>query len=154
MSAKANPPARRPSARGFTLPEVLATMVLIGIVLPACMRGLSLSLAASTDARRKLEATALAENKLAEITATTLWQSQTGTTTGDFSPDFPEYSWEATSYTVDTDLAEVQVYVFWTSRGAVKSVSLSTMVFTAAGTGAASTATGTGPSIAPTGGTP
>src|SRR5688500_7535196 len=63
--------------RGFTLAEVLATLVLVGLVLPAVMKGISLALAASDDARRRVEAVGLAENKLTELTAD---MSTSGTT--------------------------------------------------------------------------
>ena len=41
----------RIARRGFTLIEVLATLVLLGIVMPVAMRGVSLALAASSIAR-------------------------------------------------------------------------------------------------------
>ena len=50
--------------RGFTLVEVLATLVLLGIILPIAMRGVSMAMAAASNARRTAEATSLAEAKL------------------------------------------------------------------------------------------
>src|SRR4051812_36551163 len=56
-------------ARGFTLVEVLTAATLMAIVLPVAMYGVSVSLAASTMARRQAEAATLAEGKLEELAA-------------------------------------------------------------------------------------
>ena len=62
-------PRRRPATRrgGFTLIEVLATMLLLGIVLPVAMRGVSVALSAAGTARHLSEAAVLAEAKLNEL---------------------------------------------------------------------------------------
>ena len=119
----------------FTLPEVLATLVLIGLVLPAVMKGVSLALAASDDARRRVEAVGLAENKLAELAADiSLNQGGGGGGSGDFGEEAPGYRWEATTATVDTSLTEMQVRVTWTARGAERGVTLSTYAYAASST--------------------
>ena len=139
-------PPRRNGA--FTLPEVLAALVLIGLVLPAVMKGVSLALAASDDARRRVEAVGLAENKLAEMTADAMSSQGSGGGSGDFGDEAPGYQWEATTASVDTSLTEISVRVTWTARGAERGVSLSTYAY--AGTGTSTESTGaTGP-----GGTP
>ena len=60
--------------RGLTLVEVLATIVMTGIVLPAAMQGISMCTAASVAARHRSEAAALGEAKLTELIATGDWQ--------------------------------------------------------------------------------
>src|SRR4051794_38319604 len=61
---------RRAMRAGFTLIEVLATLVLLGIILPAAMRGVSIGLAMASHARHVTEAAQLAEAKLNELVAT------------------------------------------------------------------------------------
>jgi type II secretory pathway pseudopilin PulG len=128
-------------ARAFTLPEVLATLLLTGIVLPAVMHGISLSMAACDEARRKVEATALAENKLAELQAQLTNNLQAGTSSGDFGSDWPAYRWESevAARSEATDLAELQVRVVWNGRGVDRFVSVSTMVYVGTGTSTDST---------------
>jgi len=113
-------------------------------VLPIAMKGLSLALAASDDARSRLEATALAENKLWELSDAALLQSgTTGTTAadgGDFGEAYPGYEWEASSESVDVDLTEVRVRVYWTARGNTKFVGLCSLVYTGGTAGTATSA--------------
>ena len=135
---------------GFTLMEVLAAIVLVGIVVPVAMEAISLSMRGASDAKRKVEAAMLAENKLTELTAGLAMQSMGtgmasgGAMAGDFAPDWPEFRWEAARSEREVDLSEIQVRVIWTSRGEDRFVSLSTMVYT--GTGMTTDAMGgTGP---------
>src|ERR1700733_2966996 len=89
--------SRRVRARchsGFTLIEVLATLLLMAIVLPAIMHGFTLSTSAATTARHRTEAAALAESKLNELVGTNQWQN--ASQQGDFQPDWPDYTWSAT----------------------------------------------------------
>jgi general secretion pathway protein I len=137
--------ASRPS-RGFTLPEVLAALVLIAVVLPAVVQGVSLALAACDDAKRKVEAAGLAETKLAEMTVETMQQLSSSGGSGDFSPLHPEYRWQAETVEADTDLTELTVRVAWTARGSERIVELSTFVFTGTSgtTSSSSAASGAG----------
>ena len=66
---------RRSGRAGFTLVEVLATLVLLGIVVPVAMRGVSVALAAAQTAKRTAEATSLAQSKLNEMIADGSWQT-------------------------------------------------------------------------------
>ena len=116
---------------GFTLVEVLAAMLLVGIVLPAVMKGITLSQAAGSDARRRTEAAGLAEGKLAELISTDAWQD--GDSSGAF-PDAPEYRWEfvAGPWADDTSgasIQQLQLRVIWTARSREDSVTLSTLAF-------------------------
>ena len=122
-------PSRRAA---FTLPEVLTALALVGIVLPVALSAVSLALNVSADARRKVEATALAETQLATMSAEVMANAAlpNGAQAGDFGQDHPLYRWEASAVIVETDLTELQVKVFWQSRGQDRSVALSTLVFT------------------------
>ena len=68
--------------RGFTLLEVLATLVLVGIILPAVMHGISLATIAAGEAKHKVEAVSLAQTKLAELTADFQTLNQPGASSG------------------------------------------------------------------------
>ncbi|MEA2710205.1 MAG: putative rane protein [Phycisphaerales bacterium] len=111
--------------RGFTLVEVLATLVLLGIILPVAMRGVSMSMAAASSARHTAEATALAEAKLNQLVADGTWAS--ATLSGDFSPDQPEYQWACVTATRDYGLTEVAVRVAWTERGLPREMIVATL---------------------------
>jgi prepilin-type N-terminal cleavage/methylation domain-containing protein len=126
----------RPSHRAFTLVEVLVAIALTGIILAVAMNGISIALFASGDARHKLEATSLAESKLADMTAGLLLQMNSAGGTGDFGPEWPDYRWEATSGASQEipDLTDLQVRVVWRARGADRWVALSTQVYTGLGT--------------------
>ncbi len=116
--------------RGFTLVEVLAALMLMAIVLPAVMQGVSLSTAAATAARRRSEAAGLAGSKLAEIVSTGQWQG--GGLSGDFGDDWRDYRWEATVQpwsedTTDAGLQQIDLRVSWLFRGRDASVTVSTL---------------------------
>jgi prepilin-type N-terminal cleavage/methylation domain-containing protein len=113
--------------RGFTLLEVLATLVLIGIVIPVAMNGVSLSLNTASSARNKAQAASLAEAKLNEI----ILMGDTGMlgTSGDFGVDFPGFRWMSESVTRDYDVTEVALVIYWTERGQEQSLLVSTMTY-------------------------
>lgn len=125
--------SRRRAARrrGVTLVEVLATLVMTAIVLPAAMQGISACTAASGVARQRSEAAALAEAKLAELLATGEWQY--GGLSGDFGEAWPEYQWEgsAAAWSADPTMTELSVRVAWTSRLIEREVVLTTLVYQA-----------------------
>lgn len=127
-------------ARAFTLVEVLATLVLLGIVVPVAMRGVSLALAAATTARRTAEAATLAESKLNELIADGSWQ--TSGTTGSFAPDHPEYTWTCENVSRDYNMNEVRLQVKWVQRGAERTLDVSTLVYPSASATGSTTTTG------------
>ena len=124
--------------RGFTLVEVLATLVLLGIVVPVAMRGVSIALAAAATARHTAEAATLADAKLNELIADGTWE--TSGTTGDFEPDHPSYTWTCENLSRDYGTSEVVLHVKWLQRGAERTLSISTLVH-------ASTSSGTSMSL-------
>jgi prepilin-type N-terminal cleavage/methylation domain-containing protein len=114
--------------RGFTLVEVLATIVLMAIVLPVAMHGVSLCLASAQAARQRTEAAGLAESKLNELLATGDWQY--GLLSGDFGEAWPQYKWSGSAGAwEDASLQELSVRVYWTSRGQEREVVVTTLVF-------------------------
>ena len=118
-------PARRPS--GFTLMEVLAAVILVAIVLPVAMQGISLAASVAGMARHKAEAAVLAQSKLHELQATREWQG--GNLNGDCGEDHPEFHWQAVlSPWQTTTLQQLDVQVSWTSGGREQSVIVSTLV--------------------------
>ena len=131
--------AWRRNSAGFTLVEVLATLVLLGIVVPVAMRGVSMALAAASTARRTAEAASLAQAKLNELIIDGTWQ--TSGTTGDFSPDHPEYRWTCANAARDYGTYEVALTVTWTQRGRERSLSLTTLVYPDAYSGTTDTST-------------
>jgi hypothetical protein len=103
--------------------------VLVAIILPVAMSGFSLALRVADESRRQSEASALAQNKMAEIIACQLWQG--GVLSGDFAPDQPEYRWVGQVVNWQTtSLRQIDVRVSWDSRGREHSVTLSTLVYT------------------------
>lgn len=115
---------------GFTLMEILAALVLIGVVLPAVMKGLSMASILASDSSRKYEALNLAQSRLAEVLLTGDWQS--GSETGNFEPDYTGYTWTVeTSDWTQADLKQVNVTVFWYQRNRPREIHLSTLVYDA-----------------------
>lgn len=121
---------RQHSSRGFTLIEVLAALLVIGIVLPVAMEGISLAVNAGSSARRRTEAAALAESKLAEIALTPTLTD--GSTAGEFGPAHPDYRWNVQVLTRDSIIQEATVIVTWTERGAEAALALSTFIYAGA----------------------
>jgi len=117
----------RQSPRGFTLIEILATLLLLGIVMPVAMRGISIALASADHARHVSEAAALAETKLNDLL--TQGVSSASGLTGDFSPDHPEYQWSYQSAPRDFNVNEVQLRVTWLERGQPRTFDLSTLSY-------------------------
>jgi len=110
---------RRQQPRGFTLIEVLATMVLLAIVIPVVMRGVTVSLAAADKAKHISTAASLAESKLNDLLTQSLTTGSGGgsTMSGNFAPDHPDYQWKYDSVSRDYGVTEVQLKITWLERG-------------------------------------
>ena len=115
---------------GFTLIEVLATLVLLAIILPVAMKGISLATRTGSVAKHRTTAAALAETKLNEILATEAWRD--GTQAGDFGTEWPDYEWNADVHEWEgTTVRQVDVYVTWNTEARnERGVVLSTLVYT------------------------
>jgi type II secretory pathway pseudopilin PulG len=75
--------------KAFTLIEVLASFVLMAIIIPVAMKGVSLSTRLTAKSKQQVEAASLARTKLAEILASEEWKN--GNESGDFGEDWPIY---------------------------------------------------------------
>lgn len=119
---------RRSGAPAFTLIEVLATLLLLAIVLPVIMRGISMATSAGSLAKQRSDAYGLCESKLNELLAT--GQYQYGNLSGDFSPDYPQYRWTAQVLDwTDPNVEQLDVHVLWNSRNSQQDIVLSSLVY-------------------------
>jgi general secretion pathway protein I len=120
----------RPAA--FTLVEVLAALLLVAIVVPVVMQGVSLATGAASAAKRRTEAASLAQSKMAELLATRRWQG--GALSGRFDADdghnAGDYGWRA-EVTPSTEpyVKELAVRVTWDRNDGEQSVTLTTLVY-------------------------
>ncbi len=115
------------TARGFTLIEVLMTMLVLAVVLPILMEGISLSLHAASSSRHKTEAANLAQDELNQLTSTGMWNSQQ---TGDFGTDHPGYTWTCQTADQDYGVTEVRLTVAWAEQGQPRQLTVATMTQT------------------------
>jgi len=122
------PIARRRRESGFTFVELLATVVLIGIIMPVAMRTIALCTSLAGQSRKETEAVSLARTRLTELVTSGDWQS--GSRAGDFGSDWPGYRWtvEASNWT-DAIVSQIDLTVHWQSRGRDRSVTLSTLAY-------------------------
>ena len=111
--------------RAFSLIEVLAALVLLGIVLPAAMRGVTLSLSAASTARHMQEATQLAERQINTLLAA---RDMTVLGSGGTFEDRPRYQWELTVANAGGELVEATVTILWLERGQERSRSMTTFI--------------------------
>jgi prepilin-type N-terminal cleavage/methylation domain-containing protein len=131
--------ARGKGRRGFTLVEVLVAIVLMALVIPAAMRGVTIAAKAGELAKHRTEASALAASKLQEIVGTQLWEN--GALNGDFSQEgYDQYTWQAelvqwnqpgfaANDIQPQTLQQLDLKVSWKSGKGVESLVVSTLVY-------------------------
>ena len=112
--------------RGFTLIEAMCALLLVGIVLPVAMRGLSVALQATSSADHLGQATELCRSKLAELGAAVDESNFSG---GGQFPDQPAYTWQSTYTTRGDGTDELSCTVTWQQRGEQRSMTLTTLVY-------------------------
>jgi prepilin-type N-terminal cleavage/methylation domain-containing protein len=113
---------------GFTFIELLATIVLIGIIMPVSMRSIGLCTRLGGHSRRQIEAASLARTKLTELTVSGDWK--TSEKSGDFGTDWPGYRWTAAvSNWTDSVVSQLDLTVTWQSQGQQRSLTFSTLVY-------------------------
>ena len=123
-----NPVEGRGRPGGFTFIELLATVVLIGIIMPVAMGSISLCTRLGGQSRRQIEAACLANTKLTELRVTGDWDS--GNQRGEFEDEWSDYQWKATVVGwTDTTMRQLDVTVTWLSQGKQRSVTLSTLIY-------------------------
>ncbi|NLF39073.1 prepilin-type N-terminal cleavage/methylation domain-containing protein [bacterium] len=124
---------RRRRNRGFTLVEVMAAVVVMGIGISAVMILLAKSTAAINLSRGVTMQTSLARLAMVEV-ENKYWRKQKDKveTSGDFGPDFPEYTFEVViSEGIDERtpaLDQVDVIVYWQRSRAVREYRLTTFL--------------------------
>jgi type II secretion system protein I len=123
---------RKRASTGFTLIEVLVTLLVLSIALPPIMEGVQLATKAASIAKRRDEAAGLADSKLMEIVADQTWQ--TGNSSGDFAPDWPNYHWQSSvnawaDDNTNMNLEQLDVTVNWSQDNREQTITVSTLVF-------------------------
>jgi len=114
-------------AKGFTLIEVLITMVLVVVGLVLLTQAVSAGLRAMSVSDRSSQALFLMQQKITEIENTPFSTLQSGT--GDFSPDNPDYAWQIDVTTTDLEnLRQVQLTVSWTQDNTTRSLSITKLI--------------------------
>ena len=123
-----NKAARERRQGGFTFAELLATVVLIGIIMPVAMQTIALCTRLAGLSRKDIEAASLARTKLTELTASGDWQSSGKA--GDFGSNWPGYRWTAeVSNWTDSVVSQIDLAVHWQSQGRERSLTLSTLAY-------------------------
>jgi type II secretion system protein I len=121
------------SVRGFTLIEVLVTLLLIGIVIPAIMHAITAAAAAGNSARHRNDAASLANSQLASIILA-VSQGQNPNLTGELEQDGFNYYWQATitPWNQDTSsmgIQDIDLTMKWTDGGRNESMTVSSLAY-------------------------
>jgi hypothetical protein len=123
--------ARRRSAAGFTLAEVLAALLFMAIVIPVAIEAMHIASRAGTVSERKGEAARVAQRLLAETLVTTNWSQavQGGTVT----EGQRQFAWTMHSDPWNQDpnqnvIRQLSVEVKFAAQGQNFSVLMSTLV--------------------------
>ncbi|MGO9203904.1 MAG: prepilin-type N-terminal cleavage/methylation domain-containing protein [Limisphaerales bacterium] len=122
---------RSERSEGFTLAEVLAALLLMGIVVPVAIQGMHIASRAGEVAARKGEAARIAQRVLNENVVTTNWNqsSQSGTVV----EGLRRYRWNLHSDTWNQDpnqsvILQLSVEVFYVAQNSEYSLRMSTLV--------------------------
>lgn len=107
--------------------EVLASLMLVAIVLPVAMRGVTQSAQSSSLAADRIEATMLAERQMQQLLASQTYDL--GSDEAEFD-DFPRYHWKSgvNDWGDGAALRQVSLTVQWTSAGRERQLTLNTLV--------------------------
>jgi len=131
---------RHSNFRGaFTLVEVLVSLSILAVLLPAIMYGLSLESRMAAAARNRTQAASLGSQKLNDILANfpTDGLAQTAGDFADQGPQFSRFKWSAalndfqsdTADGVTATLQEIDLTVTWQESGQDRSLLLSSLVY-------------------------
>lgn len=129
MDKNATRKKKKTAAKGFTLIEILAALLLIGLVLPAVMKGISLVSILASDSDHKYEALDLAQTKMAEVLLEESWQNSSSLTAR-FENEYEDYEWglDVSDWT-EAGVKQVDVFVYWQQRNRQRQIQLSTLVY-------------------------
>jgi len=126
--------ALRPEAGGFTLVEILATFVLMAIILPVAMQGMSMASKLAGQAERRVTAGALAERILSELVLSGDYED--GDQEGEVSGGNTHYVWQldVLDWEEQDSMQQLDLSVTWEGAGGGENtVVLSTLVYTGSG---------------------
>ena len=113
--------------RGFTLLEVIVSLVVLTAGLVTIMEAFTVGLKASAAAERRTVATMLLQDKMEEIKKES--QLAVGSDQGDFGDNFADYKWQADlSETSIAGLLHVAVTVSWSEGRRTNELALVTLV--------------------------
>ena len=122
---------KKTDAKGFTLMEVLAALLLTALVLPAVLKGVSFASMLVSDSDHKYQALELAETKLAEVLLEESWKTG-GSASGYFDDEYEDYEWAVdTSGWTEAGVKQVDVVVTWQQRNRPRELRVSTLVYNA-----------------------
>jgi type II secretory pathway pseudopilin PulG len=127
-------PTERSASGGFTLAEVLAALLMMAIIIPVAMEGMSVSSRVGVLGQRKAAAMRVAERMLNELIVES--QAQQASTSGTALEGETAYPWSMKSQAWSEDaMVELIVTVTFTVQGNDYDVSASTLIAPASSTG-------------------
>ena len=124
---------RQSAIHGFTLIEVLVTLLLIGLVIPAIMRAIITAALAGGTALHRNDAAALANSQLASLILA-VSQGQTPPTSGEIDQGSIQYYWQATvapwnQDTTSMGIQDIDLTMKWSAGGHAESMTLSSLAY-------------------------
>ena len=127
-------PTERSASGGFTLAEVLAALLMMAIIIPVAMEGMSVSSRVGVLGQRKAAAMRVAERMLNELIVES--QAQQASTSGTALEGETAYPWTMKTQSWSEDaMVELIVTVTFTVQGNDYDVSASTLIAPASSTG-------------------
>ena len=121
---------RRAPTGGFTLVEVMVAIVVLSLGLLGALTAFSIASRVTSASRNDTSLALLAQQKLAEIRLLEREELTSGTTTGDFGPDYVEHYWQLTVHEPDElNVVWVDVVIYAPEAGRTREVRLSTAIF-------------------------
>lgn len=120
-------PVRRARRRAFTLVEVLAALLLMAIIIPVAMEGMSVASRAGVLGQRKAAAMRIAERVLNELIVED--NTQQATSSGSTAEGDISYPWTMRSETWSEDsMTQLTVTVSFSVQGSTFDVSATTLL--------------------------
>jgi type II secretory pathway pseudopilin PulG len=118
---------RRPASSAFTLAEVLAALLMMAIIIPVAMEGMSVASRVGVLGQRKATAMRVAERVINELIVEN--QTQQNSASGTASDGDVNYPWTMKSQTWPEDaMIEMTVTVTFSVQGNEYDISASTLI--------------------------
>jgi len=115
-----------PAKKGFTLVELLLALILVTIGLFPLLLTISTSLVGTGGAKSESSAINLAQAKMEEIQNTAF--DNISSEAKNIIPGFPAYQREVQVTTLQPNLKDVKVILYWQIKGTQKNLNLETLV--------------------------